>query len=195
MQHMTALGRFLLATACGLVLAGAVHIFVVLASPRFAENDALARVQDTLTAEQAQIISPPGGAQTWLPLPDPAFAIAACAFDLSDGPARFAARTGRRFLSFSFHTKTSGVFFAVTDRAALRGELELVVMTQRQLDEARAAEDEANPSQDVRIVAPEEEGFAIVRVAAATPSQRQDALDAAKAVSCTVDNDEDESAN
>ena len=58
------------------------------------------------------------------------------------------------------------MFFAVTDRAAVRGELEIVAMTARQLDEARAAEDENDPSRDVRIVAPEQQGFVIVRVAA-----------------------------
>ena len=193
MRSLNAFGRFLFATACGLVLGAGVHIFVVLASPRFAENDAIAKVQPTLLSETAQIISPPGGDTTWLPLPDPALAIAACAFDLSEGPARISAMTGQSFLSFSLHTKTSGVFFAVTDRAAIRGELELVVMTQRQLDEARAAEDENEPSRDVRIVSPEEEGFAVIRVAAPMPSLRPAAVESAKAVACTVDGDEDDS--
>jgi uncharacterized membrane protein len=191
MRHMTLFSRFLFATACGVVLAAAVHIFVVLAAPRYAEHDAIAQVQPTLTSENAEIVSPPGGGATWLPLPDPAFAVAACAFDLSEGPARIAANTGQAFLSFSLHTKTSGVFFAVTDRAAIRGELELVVMTQRQLDEARAEEDENEPTRDVRIVAPEELGYAIIRVAAPVPSLRPAAIEAAKAVSCTVDGEDE----
>ncbi len=133
------------------MLGAAVHIFVVLASPRFAEHDAIAHVQPTLTSETAQIVSPPGGRRRpGFPCPIPPSPIAACAFDLSEGPARIAANTGQSFLSFSLHTKTSGVFFAVTDRAAIRGELELVVMTQRQLDEARAEEDENEPSRDVQ---------------------------------------------
>lgn len=189
---MNNLTRLLLATTCGLILAAGVHIAVIFAVPAFAENDAFGRLQETLSEDQAQIISPVGGAPTWLPLPDPATAVAACAFDLSDGPVRVTAKTGQDFLSFSFHTKTRGVFFAVTDRAAIRGELELVVMTPRQLDEARAAEDENDPSRDVRIVAPQEQGYVVVRVAAPRPSQRAQAEEAAKAVTCTVDEDEDE---
>ena len=180
-------GRFLIATLCGLVIAAGVHIVAILASPSFAEQDTFGRVQSTLTADTAQIISAPGGQNTWLPLPDPAVAVAACAFDLRDGPMRVAAKTGSLILSFSFHTKTGGVFFAVTDRAAVRGELEIVAMTARQLDEARAAEDENEPSRDVRIVAPEQQGFVIVRVAAPTPSLRAQAEEAAKAVSCAAD--------
>jgi uncharacterized membrane protein len=79
------------------------------------------------------------------------------------------------------------VFFAVTDRAAVRGELQIVVLTQRQLDEALAQEDEDEPSRDVRIVAPRRVGFVIIRVAAPFPSQRPLAEEAAKAVSCVVD--------
>jgi len=189
---MSNLPRILLATLCGLVLAAGVHIAVVFMAPSFAENDAFGRLQDTLTEDQAQIVSSPGGGATWLPLPDPATAVAACAFDLSDGPVRVTAKTGQDFLSFSFHTKTRGVFFAVTDRAAIRGELELVVMTPRQLDEARAAEDENEPNRDVRIVAPQEQGYIVVRVAAPYPSERAQAEEAAKAVTCTVDEEEDE---
>ncbi|MCB8820081.1 DUF1254 domain-containing protein [Microvirga rosea] len=189
---MSNLNRFLLATGCGLVLAAGVHIAVVLAAPYFAQNDAFGRLQETLTEDQAQVISAPGASKTWVPLADPATAVAACAFDLSDGPVRVTAKTAQDFLSFSFHTKTRGVFFAVTDRAAVRGELELVVMTPRQLDEARAAEDENDPSRDVRIVAPQEQGYIVVRVAAPHASQRGRAEETAKAVTCTVDEDEDE---
>lgn len=188
---MRGASRFLIATLSGLVLAIGVHVVAILASPPLAEQDAFAKIQPTLAAETAQIISVPGGDNTWLPLPDPAIAVAACAFNLRDGPMRVAAKTGALFLSFSFHTKTGGTFFAVTDRAAVRGELEIVAMTARQLDEARAAEDENEPSRDVRIVAPEQQGFVVVRVAAPTPSLRPEAEEMAKAVSCTTDQDED----
>jgi len=192
---MKGITRFLLATLCGLLMAAGVHIAIILAAPAFAENDAFAHVQDTLSEDQAQIVSAPGGTSTWLPRPDPATAVAVCAFDLSDGPVRVTAKTGAELLSFAFHSKTRGVFFAITDRAALHGELELVVMTQRQLDEARAAEDENDPSRDVRIVAPQEQGFVVVRVAAPLPSMRAQAEQRAKAVTCTVDEDDDGSSS
>jgi uncharacterized membrane protein len=184
---MTNLSRFLIATLAGLVLAAGVHIAAILASPYLADQDAFAKIQPTLTADKAQIISAPGGDNTWVPLPDPAVAVAACAFDLRNGPMRVSSQTGPNLLSFSFHRESGGVFFAVTDRAAVRGELEIVAMTARQLDEARAAEDENDPSRDVRIVAPEQQGFVIVRVTAPSFSQRQQAEDAAKAVSCITE--------
>ncbi|MBM6581349.1 hypothetical protein ILT44_14230 [Microvirga sp. BT689] len=186
---MRGFGRFVVATLSGLVIAVGVHIAAILASPYLAEQDAFAKVQSTLTADKAQIIAPAGGENTWLPRPDPAVAVATCAFDLRNGPMRITAQTGSLPLSFSFHKETGGVFFAVTDRAAVRGELEIVAMTARQLDEARAAEDENDPSRDVRIVAPELQGFVIVRVVAPAPSLRPQAEDLAKAVSCTAEQD------
>jgi uncharacterized membrane protein len=184
--------RFVLATLCGLVLAAGVHIVIVLAAPRFAEQDAFNRLRHTITSEQAEIVSAPAGAATWLPLPDPAAAVAACAFNLEDGPVRVSAKTGALFQSLSFHARGGSVFYAVTDRAAVRGELELVVLTRRQLDEALAEEDEDAPSRDVRIVAPRREGFVIVRVLAPFPSLRAQAEEAARSVSCVIDSDEDE---
>jgi len=186
---MRGFSRFLIATFCGLVIAAGVHIVAILASPYLADRDAFAKVQATLTADKAQIISAPGGENTWLPRPDPAIAVATCAFDLRNGPMRIAAQTGPLPLSFSFHKESGGVFFAVTDRAAVRGELEIVTLTARQLDEARAAEDENDPSRDVRIVSPERQGFVIVRVAAPSPSLRPQAEEAAKAVTCTAEQD------
>jgi uncharacterized membrane protein len=186
---MRGFSRFLIATFCGLVIAAGVHIVAILASPYLADQDAFAKVQATLTADKAQIISEPGGENTWLPQPDPAIAVATCAFDLRNGPMRVAAQTGSLPLSFSFHKKSGGVFFAVTDRAAVRDELEIVTLTARQLDEARAAEDENDPSRDVRIVSPEQQGFVIVRVAAPSPSLRPQAEEAAKAVTCTAEQD------
>jgi uncharacterized membrane protein len=186
---MSERARFLLATLCGLVLALGVHLTIVLAAPSFAEKDAFSRLRGTMSADHAELIAGPSSPNAWLPKADPSMAIAACAFDLQEGPVRVSTKTGALFQSLSFHGRGGGVFFAVTDRAAVRGELEVVLMTRRQLDEALAAEDENEPSRDVRIVAPRLEGFVIVRVAAPFPSQRQEAEAAARAVSCTIDAD------
>ena len=179
--------RFLFATACGLVLAGIVHLAAVLAMPWLSERDAFSRLRSTLTADKSEIIAAPAATDTWLPQPDPALAVSACAYNLDEGPVRISAQTSSLFQSLSFHAKASGVFFAITDRAAIRGILDLVVMTRRQLDEALATEDQDEPSRDVRIVAPQREGFVVVRVLAAFPSLREEAETAAKSVSCTID--------
>lgn len=182
--------RFALATLCGLVLSALVHIGAVLSLPYLSEQDAFSRLRPTLASERSVLVAGTGpGAETWLPRPDGATAVAACAYDLSEGPIRIATSTASMFESLSFHSRGSGVYFAVTDRAASRGTLDLVVMTRRQLDEALAREDAEAPSRDVRIVSPSREGLVIIRVLAAFPSQRPQAEELAKAVSCTTEPD------
>lgn len=151
---MTLQSQFLLATICAFVLAGIVHLATVLAIPHLAEKDAFSRLRATLSTDRSEIVAAPGDQGTWLPYPDPGVALSTCAYTLDEGPVRVSARTGALFQSLSLHARTGGVFFAITDRAAIRGALDLVVMTRRQLDEALASEDPDEPSRDVRIVSP-----------------------------------------
>ena len=186
---MSWLGRFVLATICGVMLGGVVHLTAVLAMPWLAEQDAFSRLRGSVSADRSEIVSAPGQQATWLPFPDPNVALATCAYTLDEGPVRVSARTGSLFQSLSLHGRGGGVFFAITDRAAIRGALDLVVMTRRQLDEALASEDPDEPSRDVRIISPTREGLIVVRALAAFPSQREEATDAARSVSCTIDRD------
>ncbi len=189
---MTPLGRFVLATLCGLVLAGLVHVATVLAIPYLAAGDALARSRATLANDTSVLVhaaetgGPAEPAEGWLPPQDPAVAVGVCAYDLDDGPVRITAETGPLIETIALHGR-SGAYYAITDQAAVRGTVELVIMTRRQFDEALATADEDERNRDVRIVAPSRQGFVSVRVLAALPSQQAQANEAARSVSCTID--------
>ncbi|MGJ3265178.1 MAG: DUF1254 domain-containing protein [Salinarimonas sp.] len=195
-------GKLALATTIGVVLAAMTHIAAILMLPWLARQDAHARLAPTATAEAAVLVAPPRGTgfgevdprlpETWLPLHDPAMAIGACAYDLDDGPLRVSAPDGRLFQTISLHARGAGAYYAVTDRAAVRGRLELVVATRAQLDVllARdAAREEVAQEQfgDLRVVAPSRQGFVLVRTLAAFPSEAGLARDLVGAVSCTIE--------
>lgn len=188
---------FAYATACGLALAGLVHVATVLMIPHLSEADAVTRARTSENLDHPQRIytlatgDNPAPAEAWLPIPDPSVAVGVCAFNLEEGPLRVSARTGPMMLTLAAHGR-KGAFYAVTDQAAVRGALDLVILTRAQYDEALANDDENEPSRDVRIVAPERQGFVVVRVIAGLPSQRPAANDAVQAVSCTTDSPEDE---
>ena len=194
---MTPRGRFLVASLSGLVLAGLVHGATVLLIPRLAEADALSRARTGENLDHPLAINTVAAGDTtppveaWLPIPDPAVAVGLCAYDLSEGPMRVSARTGSLMLSLAVHGPR-GAFYAVTDQAAVRGALDLVVLTRAQYDEALANADEDEVSHDVRIVAGDTRGFVVVRVIAALPSQRAAADAAVQAISCTIDSPGDE---
>lgn len=178
-------GQLGLALVAALVLAGIAHLSAVLAIPWLSEEDAVLRLQRGVPAGSTQMtmLSEDAG---WPPLRDPAAILAGCPYRLDQGPMRVSARTGILFESLSFHARGGVLYFAVTDRAAVRGALDIVVMTKAQ-QEAAVEEDGDEPSPDVRIVAPHPEGVVIVRVLAGLPSQRAEAEALAKAVSCTTE--------
>lgn len=189
--------RLAYATLCGLTLAGLVHVATVLAIPLLSETDALSRARASESLDHPQPVhtvataASPAPAEAWLPIPDPAVAVGVCAYDLADGPLRVSARTGPLMLTLAAHGRR-GAFYAVTDQAAVRGALDLVILTRAQYDEALANDDENEPSRDVRIVAPDRQGFVVVRALAGLPSQRGAANAAVQAVACSIDSQNEE---
>ncbi len=182
---MSVFARFVLATLCAIILAAIAHITAILVMPWTSANHAAERLVATSTAERPQLISGPG-VETWLPLPDPSVAVAACAYDLAEGPFRFSTSSSAMMHSVSFHSRGAGVFFAVTDRATSASGLDIVVMTQEQRDifeTLPAAEDD----RALRVVAPEASGFAIIRVLSPLSSQAQSALAEAQQASCVIE--------
>ena len=157
----------------------------VLGMPCLAERDAFSRLRSTVELDRAELIAAAGDRRPGRRARSGRHA-RGLRLHLDEGPVRISAQTGPFFQSLCPSARGGGVFYAVTDRAAVRGSLDLVVMTRRQLDEALAGEDEDDPSRDVRIVSPSRRprrGPGARRLA----SQRAEASDAAKSVSCTID--------
>jgi len=186
MRRMSMLARFSLATICALVLGLIAHISAILIMPWVSQRHAAERLLMTTAAETAQLISGPG-VDTWLPLPDPAVAVAACAYDLQEGPFRFTAEVGALMKSVAFHSRGSGNFFAITDRAAIGGMLDIVVMTRDQRDLFDALQDQPPDRTALRVTATESEGFAVIRVLAPFSSLKEKALAEAQAAGCTIE--------
>lgn len=128
-----------------------------------------------------------------MPQPDPFVAIAACAFDLAEGPFRFTTQPSPHFHSAAFHTRGAGAFFALTDRSVDGDVIDVKVMTreQRLIEDAiraEAIEEDEGRRDDgiVRVIAPEETGFVAVRVLAPLASLRPRAEETAQAATCSV---------
>jgi uncharacterized membrane protein len=160
------------AVLCGLVLAGIVHVVTVLAIPHFAQRDAVDVFGSKGANGTAELIS---SRQDGLVDADPATAIAVCGYDLSDGPFRVSARTGTLPLSLSLHRPGGGIIYALTDRAAIRGVIEFVILTPAQLDERIAQEDDGDSSRELRVVSAADHGIVVVRALKRRPSDKQEA--------------------
>lgn len=176
--------RFALATLAGLALAGIVHIATVLLIPQFSEQDAATAYATLGMGGKAELIPPGAPDLPDLRDADPATVTAICSYDLSTGPMRVVAHTGSLPLGLSLHRQGGGVAYAITDRAAIRGTLEFVVMTEAQHDEALAQDEDGETVRELRVVSDTEQGLIVARVLMERPSDRSEAEALATGVAC-----------
>jgi uncharacterized membrane protein len=199
--------RLLLATAAGLVLAGIVHIVTILLIPVLSVSDANNAYRALGTGGRAELIASadrglslvpppllpvplsPGPLLPGplLPLPreaDAATVTAVCSYDLSGGPMRVVARAGTLPLGLTLHRRGGGVLYAITDRAAIRGVVEFLVMTEEQRDERIARDEEGEAARELRVVSDTDQGLIVARVLMRLPSDRGDAETLASNVAC-----------
>lgn len=173
--------------AATLLVAGIVHIVSVLLMPTVAPRDAYARVVDAVGAAAVNklvLLPPMAPGVEPLPFEDPAFAEAVCVFDLTQGMLRVTSNAdGEDYLALSFHARAGRVFHAITDRAAIKGKIDVVIGDARQMDALQGASEEA-PPQEVRITAPTKRGFVLARSFAKRLSDRARARERLSGVIC-----------
>lgn len=176
--------RLALLTLAGLLLAGIVHIVTVLRIPMLATQDA-ATVYAALGASgHAELVTPPPAGLPAILDGAPNSVAAVCSYDLTAGPLRVVARTGSLPLGLTVHRRGGGVAYAITDRAAIRGVLEFVVMTQEQLDERLANDEEGETSRELRVISPSLQGLVVARVVVRRAFDRSEAEAMATGVAC-----------
>ena len=179
------LGRIVWALAVVGVLAGLVHLTSLLAIPAVAQHDAYARVEAIGRPFATVALPPASPASRAFPFADPAVASSVCLYDLAKGPVRARAPQARAgFAALSFHSRRGIVYFALTDRAANKGQMEALIVTPEQLRVLVAHDDEDNPSQDLRIVSPTPRGFVMARVLGDSPDLMPVAEAQAGAMTC-----------
>ncbi|MEK4035626.1 DUF1254 domain-containing protein [Methylocystis sp. IM3] len=174
--------------AATLLIAGIVHLVSVLLMPAVAPNTAYARVLRVVAeapSEKLVALPPAAPGAERLPFEDPAFAEGVCVYDLSKGLLRVStAAEGDDFLAFSFHSGGGRLYHAITDRAAIKGKIDIVVGDERQIDALQGMSDEA-PPQEVRLTSPTKRGFVLIRAFAKRPGDQARARERINAVNCT----------
>ena len=171
-----------------LALGALVHLATILAIPYFASRDAFSRLEPLGAVNATVLLEAAGPTHRIFPYADPAVASAICRYDLRDGPVRVTALIARSgFASLSLHSRPGSVFYALTDKAAVRGRLEALVLTAAQLRVVAAKDSEDDPSQDLRIVSPSVEGFAMVRAFSEQPSLYPQAEADARSLHCVTE--------
>ena len=172
-----------------LVIGGIVHIASVLAMPRLAPGDAFARIAALAPANTFARLPKVAPGTEIMPFNDPAMASGACRFDISDAPLRVSiAVNGDSLMAISFHDRYGRVFYSMTDRAAVRGQIEAVIVTATQKDVLEADDNEEGPGPDLRLLTSQKQGFVLVRALAEQPGDYGAAADLLNNVRCALEN-------
>ncbi|MBV9290401.1 MAG: hypothetical protein JO288_21730 [Hyphomicrobiales bacterium] len=167
-----------------LILAALVHLLVVSIVPRVAARDAFAKLEPLGALDETVALPRASPKERLLPYADPAVAMSFCRFDLALGPIRVTAPTGRAFASISFHTRRGLVFYELTDKAAAHGLIGAVLATPDDIRLLAAHDDEESASRDLRIAAPDNEGYVAMRVFSELPSLYAQAEAEARQLKC-----------
>jgi uncharacterized membrane protein len=169
-------------------IAGIVHILAVFYFPSRSTKIPMERFAAFAKQSQLTLMPQPGPGASLAPFADPATIQAVCTFDLAQGPLHVHGDVDRdRLLALSFRTPAGMVFYSLTDRAAQKGKLDILLLNAAQLEVLEAEEDtqdEGTQTQDLRLVSPTEKGFVLVSALANFPSETPDAEQRIKAFSC-----------
>ena len=168
------------------VIAGIVHIVSVLAMPAVAPQDAVTRLASVAPSGGGVVLLPPASpGREIMPYEDPSVALGFCRFDLSNGLYRVRTNIdSEHFIALSFHTRSGRVFYATTDRSALRGKIDVAIVNAPQLETLEASDPEDEPAPELRLLAPAPIGFVLVRALAERPSERPAAEARVTSVTC-----------
>ena len=177
--------RLLLTIVAGVLLGGIVHLVSVLALPRIATQDAYSRLAPITRLNAVTSLPQPDPGNAPLPFMDPAFAVAICRYDLSQGPIKLTVPVSQAYTSVSVYTRHEVAYYAINDRSAGRKVIELDLMTAAQ--HADLPEDEDVTAADRLIIdAPTAAGLIVLKALAPEPGLMPQAQAALAASSCKV---------
>src|SRR2546421_462420 len=164
-------------------MGGIVHLTTVLLLPGMASQDAYSRLAPLAKVNMVSPIPAPTPENAAMPFMDPAFAMAVCRYDLSEGPLKFSVPVSQAYTSVSFYTRSEVAYYAINDRAAGRRVIELDLMTTKQRNELPDNE-EITAADRLIVESPTTTGLILIKALAPEPGLLPAARNALATAQC-----------
>ncbi|HWW50051.1 MAG TPA: DUF1254 domain-containing protein [Xanthobacteraceae bacterium] len=178
--------RILAAIVAGVLLGGIIHLVSVLAMPTIATKNAYERLTPLTKVNTMTALPLATPDQSAIPFMDPAFAAAACRYDLSNGPIKLSVPVSQSYTSVSFYTDDEIAYYAINDRSAGRKVIELDLMTDEQHENV-PKDEEVTAADRLIIDSPSTTGLILVRALAAEPGLMAQAQAALASATCRLE--------
>ena len=169
------------------LVAGLTHLLAILLLPIVATRDAYTVLSERFGKPGIMVLPPSRPGDTLAPFRDPATIQGVCLFDLAKAPMRVRTTTDDgHLLTLSFRTREGRIFYAMTNRAALRETIDIRLVSAQQLKDVEAGDDEDQvlPS-ELRLKAPSLKGMMIATALVSRASEADEARARIAAVTCT----------
>ena len=144
------------------ILAGIVHILIILLIPSYAAKDAWTKLEQVTNPWKFTIVAEPGEESRILELVDPAFGTAACRYDLENAPLRVTAKGHLPFWSVAIFDRQGRNIYSFNDRTAIEQELALLVVNPVQMAQIRKAPPPGS-EKAVLVESSVKQGFVLIR--------------------------------
>jgi uncharacterized membrane protein len=154
-------------------VAGIVHISTILLMPQLAGQTAAARLTGGAQVNVLEHLQQINGDTMLVPFADPALQTATCYYNVSEAPVRLRVQTGDHFLSVVFISENGRLTYALTDKAATRRTIDVLLVTESQLRQVEAQDPDDEPIQELRLRVSEPKGLAVIRAFVPRTSDQQ----------------------
>ncbi len=145
---------------CSLLLAGIVHIVIIMLIPYVSSKDAARIISKNGTVNNVVLIGETG--QIKLSEKDPFFKLALCRYDLSQAGLQISAEKIDSFWSASVFSSTGNVIYSFNDRTAIANKLELLLVNSIQRADLRQSKPEELET-SILVEVPANNGFFLLR--------------------------------
>jgi uncharacterized membrane protein len=148
------------------IIAGIVHGVSVLIMPQLAPRNAAALLSSGTQPNGMEHLR---GAQTGkaaLPFADPSLLTSLCRYDISEGPVRLRIATGDDFMSVVFLDPGGKVIYSLTDKAATRRQIDILIGSPAQIRQVEAQDPDDEAVQELRLRQASPQGIVVIRAMA-----------------------------
>jgi uncharacterized membrane protein len=177
--------RLLLWILGGTLLGGIVHLATVLMLPTLATQDAYSRLAPIAPVNRVAPLPTPTAEAAAIPFLDPAFAMAVCRYDLTEGPIKLTVPVSPAYTSVSFYTRSEVAYYAINDRAAGRRVIELDLMTSEQRGDL-PGDEEVTAADRLIVESPTVTGLILIKALAPEAGQLPAARNALASARCQL---------
>ncbi|MDJ0613801.1 MAG: DUF1254 domain-containing protein [Rhizobiaceae bacterium] len=153
---------------CGVVLAGIVHIAIILLIPNFGKRDAARQIVETLP--ELEFVKLNGSSGINISAADPFFELSACRFKLQDAGVLIDGNNLPSFWSAAVYDNKGRVVYSMNDRTAIGNRLQILVVNPIQMAALRQLQPEELETSIV-VETPIREGFILLRAFVREPTQ------------------------